>query len=55
MKLLKHITLAALCAVSAISYASAPDFSLGADISGVSYLEAGGQKFLDAKGKERDL
>lgn len=31
------------------------DFTLGADISGVSELEAHGQKFLDTGGKETDL
>lgn len=35
--------------------AAAPKFSLGADISGVTELEARGQKFLNEKGKVADL
>ena len=43
-----------LTAVSSVLHAE-DDFILGADISGVSYLESQGAKFYDTAGRERDL
>lgn len=47
--------LVAVAGVMPLSAAVNDDFILGADISGVTELEARGQKFYDTKGKERDL
>lgn len=44
-----------LLAISLGASAARPAFHLGADISGLSELEARGVKFLDEKGKSRDL
>lgn len=56
MKLIKQLTVLAFSSISIITaFADAPAFSLGADISGVSELEARGQKFYNVKGVETDL